>query len=119
MHELSIAQALIEQLEAIAADNGVSRVKGVKLDVGLLSGVDHDALQMAFPFAAEGTVAEGAALEITDIEPKAVCGACGKESVPEFPFMICGHCGAQDLTVLAGRELVIKSAELETEDKEE
>lgn len=118
MHELSIAQALVEQLEGIAAENNALRVLSVKLDVGLLSGVDHEALHMAFPFASEGTVAEGAGLDITDIDPKAMCGECGKESIPEFPFMVCGHCGSQDLTVLAGRELVIKSAELDTDDKD-
>jgi hydrogenase nickel incorporation protein HypA/HybF len=119
MHELSIAQALIEQLEDIAVEKKASRILGVKLYVGMLSGVDHEALHMAFPFAAEGTVADGAGIKIIDIEPQAMCGSCGKESLPEFPFMVCGHCGSQDLTVTAGRELIIKSVELETKDDEE
>ena len=41
------------------------------------------------------------------------CQACGRESSPGFPFPACGRCGSPDLEISAGRELLLKSLELE------
>jgi hydrogenase nickel incorporation protein HypA/HybF len=64
MHELSIAQALIEQAQDIAKQNRAHKVNAITVAVGVLSGVDNDALQFVFPMAAEGTVAEAASLRL-------------------------------------------------------
>jgi hydrogenase nickel incorporation protein HypA/HybF len=64
MHELGMATALVEQVEEIARREGAARIVRIELVVGDLSGVDREALEFVFPFAAERTAAEGATLAI-------------------------------------------------------
>jgi hydrogenase nickel incorporation protein HypA/HybF len=64
MHELGMATALVEQVEEIARREGAARIVRIELVVGDLSGVDREALEFVFPFAAERTAAEGAVLAI-------------------------------------------------------
>ena len=61
MHELSIARALVDEVEKIAVAERAQRVVSLTVQVGALSGVDPHALEWAFPVAAEGTVAGQAA----------------------------------------------------------
>jgi hydrogenase nickel incorporation protein HypA/HybF len=114
MHELSIAQALIGHLEDAAAREGGGRVCRVDLVVGALSGVDPEALDLAFPIAAEGTVAEGAVLTIERTDAKMRCRACEYEWAPDFPVPFCEECESMDVDCIGGRELMIRCAELET-----
>ncbi len=112
MHELSIAQALIGQLEKVAAGEGADAVTRAVISVGGLSGVDPEALRMAFPVAAEETLAEGAELDIELVPADLTCKACGQQSHPEFAFMICEQCGSSEVEIDGGRELLLKSVEL-------
>jgi len=116
MHELSIAQALVEQLEKIVREQKATRVLRVELAVGGLAGVDPEALRTAFPLAAEGTRAEGAALAIEHVAPAVVCRQCASRSASgSFPC-ICEHCGSADVEIDAGRELLIRAVEIEQPD---
>ena len=116
MHELSIAQALIEQIEDIAGREGAESVVSVTVQIGTLSGVEPDALEMAYPLASEKTVVEGATFHIEILQAEAVCRACGKASDAAFPFPACSHCASTDLDISAGRELLLKSVELNVPD---
>ncbi len=118
MHELSIAQALIEQLDEVATREGASEVLSVTLRVGSLSGADPDALSMAFPMAAEDTVAQGAQLIIENVPARVECRGCSLESSPEFPFLACENCGSNDVICLEGKELTLCSVELNVEEKD-
>jgi hydrogenase nickel incorporation protein HypA/HybF len=64
VHELSIAQSVVEIVERTARENGMDAVSGVALEVGRLSGVDADSLRFAMEAAAPGTMLEGAEVEI-------------------------------------------------------
>jgi hydrogenase nickel incorporation protein HypA/HybF len=112
MHELSIAQALIDQLEKIATGEGADAVTRAVIVVGGLSGVDPEALRMAFPVAAEETLAEDAELDIEFVPAVLTCKACSQQSHPELAFMICEQCGSSDVELDGGRELLLKSVEL-------
>jgi len=118
MHELSVALALLEQVEAVAERNRAERVSRVTVTVGALSGVDPAALRLAFPVAAEETRAAAARLDIVDQPARARCRDCGHESAPEFPLAVCAACGSTDAEILGGRDLVLTSVELDTADPE-
>jgi hydrogenase nickel incorporation protein HypA/HybF len=63
MHELSIAEAIVD----IAAESsGGGRVLRVVVEVGKLAAVLPDALRFSFEVVAAGTPVEGAALEIVE-----------------------------------------------------
>jgi hydrogenase nickel incorporation protein HypA/HybF len=112
MHELSIAQAVVEQIEQIALRERASCVETVTLSVGALSGVDAEALRLAFPMAAEGTLAQAAGLVIETVRARLKCRDCGRETDIEHPLPVCPACGAGGVELVAGRELLIESVEL-------
>jgi hydrogenase nickel incorporation protein HypA/HybF len=60
MHESSLIPDMVAKLEALAAENGASRVTAVDVTIGALTGMDGDHLREHFDDAAAGTVAEGA-----------------------------------------------------------
>ena len=41
------------------------------------------------------------------------CPQCGAETEPEFPLLLCGRCGAPGVELAGGRDLVLKSVEME------
>ncbi len=117
MHELSIAQALVEQVEGAAAKEHAIRVVRVVIAVGTLSGVDPEALRSLFPLVAEETVAAGAELFIEQVATRVRCLACGLEAQTDAAFVGCTACGSRDVELSAGRELNIKSIELEVDER--
>lgn len=112
MHELSVASAVVR---TVCAHAGESRVAKVQLKVGPLRQVVPSALAFAFEVVAKGTAAEHATLEIEKVPARVACAVCGEESaVHDFPFA-CRGCGALDVDVVAGDELLVDWIELEAE----
>ena len=110
MHELSVAGAVLGSVLRHAGDRRVTRVR---LQVGHLRQVVPGALEFAWQLVTQGTVAEGAALDLEPVEARGVCRACGVESAqPAFP-MRCAACGDLDLEIVAGNELQIDWLEVE------
>ncbi len=116
MHELSIAESLVTQLEDVLNREHAAGILRVELRVGVLSGVEPEALAMAFPVATENTRIHGAELAIEIVEADVKCRSCGSTTRPEFPFFICADCGSAEIDVISGRELLIGSVELKMPD---
>ena len=113
MHELSVATAIIEQVEKTREEEKAAKVNYVTLKIGALAGVENDALEMAFPFAAENTGTAGAELIIENIPVSVKCEDCGETTEPEIPFIACTACSSQKVVIVAGRELIIKTINME------
>ena len=64
MHEMSIAEGIIEIVERTAGRSGVTRVKEVRIEVGELAGVDISSLEFAWVSVTRGGPAEGSRLVI-------------------------------------------------------
>ncbi len=109
MHELSIAQSMIELVEEAASGR---RVRRVTLEIGALAGVLSEAVAFCFDVVAEGTLAQGAILDIKEIAAATRCDACGAEFEPPSEFAGC-RCGSHRLTRLRGYEIKVKSIELD------
>ncbi len=118
MHELGIAQSLLEIVEQEARPYEGARVRRIWLRIGKLSTVVPDALRFAFDAVTRGGMAEGAVLEIEEVPLAIRCRACEEAFVVEDPFMICPQCGAADVEMISGRELDIKSMEIEDGDQD-
>ena len=108
MHELSIANAIVE---ACAERASGSRVVRVRLEIGRLSGVLADAVRFSFDICTKDTPLEGAVLEIIETPGRAMCRACGGDVTLVGLVGSCG-CGSTDLRVIAGEELKVKEMEL-------
>jgi hydrogenase nickel incorporation protein HypA/HybF len=108
VHELSIAQSIVEMVGEYA---GEARVHRLTLVIGRLSGVMPDALRFCFDVCTEGTVLEGAILEIIEPSGRGRCPDCGREQEVTSLFETC-VCGATGLDCIAGDELRIKEMEM-------
>ncbi|MER5603607.1 hydrogenase maturation nickel metallochaperone HypA [Streptomyces sp. NPDC002265] len=109
MHEMSIALAVIGQVEEAAERAGdVTAVRSVRLLVGELAGVVPDALAFCFELACAGTVLEGAELVTETVPGRARCAPCAHEwAVGIPPLLSCPRCGGAGTDLRAGRELQI------------
>ena len=113
MHELSIAQELIEIVEEAAREAGALRVEIVHLRLGRLSGVVADALLFAFDVATEGTLLDGATLAIEDVPVLVYCESCAANRVLEdIRCFRCPVCDCPTGQVVQGRELEVRSVEI-------
>jgi hydrogenase nickel incorporation protein HypA/HybF len=108
MHELGIAQEIVQ---TVAEAAGSGRVTRIVLEIGVLSLVLPDALRFCFDLAAAETPLAGAELAIVETQGRARCRGCGGEVLLQRPFGRC-TCGESDLDWLSGDELTIKTVEV-------
>lgn len=113
MHELSICQALMHQVENIAQEREAECVTEIVIGLGPLSGVEAQLLKNAFHIASAGTVAETAKLVINDLPVRVKCGQCDSESDAAPNKLLCKICGDWHTTLVSGDELMLMSVELE------
>lgn len=119
MHELSICQEIILQVNDIAFQNQASSIESITLQVGPLSGVEAPLLKQAFSFAAAQTVAENAELIIEELPVVVECKQCGAHSNVVANKLICGQCGDYHTQLISGDEMLLASVELTRENPEE
>jgi hydrogenase nickel incorporation protein HypA/HybF len=112
MHELALAESIVR----IASEHARGRrVRTVRVAAGHLRQVVPDALAFAFELVALGTPVEGAELELRVVPAEARCRTCCARTEQEAFPLRCGVCGALDVEVVAGEELVVEELELEEE----
>ena len=117
MHELSIAQSMIDVACEAATREGCNHVRKLRARIGLLSGVATRALQFSFDLAAEGTACEGAVLEIEDVPVTVMCPRCnGAQELQVVYAFCCPVCGTPTPQILTGRELEVVCVELADDD---
>ena len=112
MHEFSICQGLLSQLDAIAKNRAATAVDRVRIKAGPLSGVEPPLLQQAFRVARTGTLAERAELEIEMSAVLVHCDGCDCDTEVPPNRLLCGNCGGWQVHVSEGTELLLVSVEL-------
>lgn len=119
MHELSLCQALLDQVEQIAREHGATRVDRILLKVGPLSGVEASLIQHAYPLAAAGTIAEQAELIIEPSRIRVRCRQCDAETDATPNRLLCGACGSFQTRLISGDELLLANLELTIPDQDD
>ncbi len=113
MHEFSVAENIVEIAVDTALANNANTILELEIDMGELSGVVYDALESALDIAVQGTLAENAAISIHRIKAEALCRNCGQRFSPEDPISPCTNCGSFVIDIIRGKELRIKSINIE------
>jgi hydrogenase nickel incorporation protein HypA/HybF len=112
MHEMALAESMLEIVAESARRNGASRVTAVRLDLGTLSRVEPDALRFCFEAVTRGSIADRARLEIAMTAGQAWCMPCG-ETVPLSHLGDpCPRCGSYQLSVTGGEDMRVKEIEI-------
>jgi hydrogenase nickel incorporation protein HypA/HybF len=76
MHEVSLIESVIALVEQERTRQAFVRVNTIRLQVGALGCADPGALRFCFDAVANGTIAEGARLEIEIIAGEGWCADC-------------------------------------------
>ncbi|WP_163833773.1 hydrogenase maturation nickel metallochaperone HypA/HybF [Spartinivicinus ruber] len=106
MHELSIIQALLQQLRPYTDKN----IRKIWIEVGGLSCVDPDRLQFCFEIVKQQADLAEAELVIDNPRGQARCNNCQKL----FELVRLGlpcPCGSYDYTLISGRQLILTEME--------
>ena len=113
MHEMSICEGILTVMEEQANEQSFTKVKTVWLEIGPLAGVEMEALRFGFDAVTEGSLAEGARLEIIQTPGEAWCLECAKTVPVKQRFDGCPECDSYQLQITSGDELRIKELEVE------
>jgi len=112
MHEMSIAENLVELIADEARKERFRRVKRVRVQLGVLGHVEPEALLFCFDVVAKGTVGEGADLDVETVPGAGWCGACSRSVAISQRYDLCPACGSH-LEMTAGDELRLTELEVE------
>lgn len=110
MHEYSIVQALLDQVEAVAARNGGGTVHHLYVKLGDLAGVDPDLLQTAYDTFRAGTGCDGAPLTIERVPARWACPRCDLSLTGAV--LRCSSCD-EPARLAAGDEILLRRIEME------
>lgn len=109
MHELTIARNIIDIVVSEAEKSGRRIVRQVNLEIGLLAGIEYESLSFALEALKKGTVMDSASFIIEKPCGAGKCNDCGFEFTIEEFLGSCSSCGSQDLDIIRGSELKVKS----------
>ena len=110
MHEMALAEGILDIALKTAEENEAKRVARVKLLVGEMAGVECESLRFCFAAVTKGTAAE---LEIERVPLIGRCPLCGKEQQVERYSFLCPSCRSGALEIISGRELRVESLEVD------
>ena len=117
MHELAIAQSIVEVVEQRATECNATHVKSVRLKIGEANAIVVDSLTFSFEMLTSlGPLLAGAQLLIETAPHRAHCRHCDCD-FPVINFVAqCPTCQEWSNEVISGTELQILDMEIETHD---
>lgn len=113
MHELSIAQNLLDLVSEQCLKKGFREIESVNIKIGKASGIMPDALCFAFNAIKVDTIAEKADLNILEVPVSGICRDCNLEFIVEEEYILsCPLCDSSSFVITSGRELDIIDMEV-------
>jgi hydrogenase nickel incorporation protein HypA/HybF len=113
MHEMSIADSILQAVRAEAARHPGGLPRRVAVRIGTLAGIDPSALEFCFEALVRETDLAGLALEVVTCPRRHRCSACGVEfEVVDYDFQ-CPDCGEMRTECVSGAQLELAWLEME------
>jgi hydrogenase nickel incorporation protein HypA/HybF len=112
MHELSVAQSIVEIIQQHVPESEWGRVSAVRLKIGTFAGVVPESLEFSFQAITAESLLCHARLEIESIPFRIHCNTCDTTLENEVGFALCSTCGSTDTKILSGSELHITEIEV-------
>jgi len=112
MHELSLAQNIVDSIKETVEEEKLPMVREVKMEIGAASGVVSDSLVFAFNTIVKNSLLSSAYMVAETVPFIVHCNDCQIDTTNETGFMVCGHCGSGSVSIVSGTEMVLKQIEL-------
>ncbi|MCA9017380.1 MAG: hydrogenase maturation nickel metallochaperone HypA [Planctomycetaceae bacterium] len=109
MHERSLVQRLLQQVQQIAAEDGNDQVTEIRVQLGDLSGVEPLLFRVAFEEMVSAVFSPACHLSLEVVPVLAVCQDCGQQfEIIDFQFR-CPVCQTGAVQVIQGDEVKLMS----------
>jgi hydrogenase nickel incorporation protein HypA/HybF len=106
MHEFGLSEGVLATVRQRASGR---KVAGIRVRFGVRHHVDQESLAHAFGVVAEGTEAEGAAVELVTVPATLTCRGCGFGGETTDVLAICPRCAGDDVEISGGDEMTLES----------
>ncbi len=113
MHELSIAQSVLEIAEQEAQRQGFHRIRSIRCRIGVLQQVVPELLDSAFGCLIEATEHVDAELIVEKAPVIIHCDSCGEHVASAAYRVDCPRCGSFNVQIIGGDELELVGITLE------
>ena len=107
MHEMSLAQGIVEMVERTAQHEHFSRVTQLHLQVGALAGVEVQALRFALDSMSHEGVLQGVTVLIDTPKATAWCLHCSNAVEITARGQACPLCASYQIQPTSGTELKV------------
>lgn len=105
MHEMSLAQGILTMVEEAAVQEHFVRVKQLRIEVGVLAGVELEALHFALSVMSQQGVLQGAEFVIETPLAQAWCLSCSEQIEVTQRGQACPKCGSYQVQAISGTQL--------------
>jgi hydrogenase nickel incorporation protein HypA/HybF len=112
MHELSVAEEIINIANQYIPAGNKSKVLSVKVEIGKLSNILTDSLKFCFDALTSDTNLKGARLVVEEIPVIVRCENCGHITEVEKVLFQCGVCESSKVKLETGNELKVTEIEI-------
>ncbi|MCC6230785.1 MAG: hydrogenase maturation nickel metallochaperone HypA [Phycisphaerales bacterium] len=121
LHELPIAQGILESVLRAAAGSGATRVSHIHVVVGDVSGVSVECVEFYWDSISRGTLAHGAAFHVRRVPFEMTCLVCSHTFSPTAAALgyDCPSCGGARVRMSHGQECYLEAIDVDANDDAE
>ena len=112
MHELGIAENILDIVRQSVPDGQASAVVNIRLRIGPFAGIVPDSLKFCFAALSGDAGMTNAALQIEQTPLTASCRDCKNKSEMKNFVFLCPACGGGNMEIVSGKELEVVEIEL-------
>jgi len=125
MHELSMAEAIVNTVLDVAEKNDAEEIMEVTIEIGRLTMLNPEQLKFLLDVLSEDTLLENSEIIIEDVPVEIKCRNCeftGNADMDHsdhyLAIVLCPQCGKRDFKILKGRECNVKTIKIEKGDED-
>ncbi|KUK74175.1 hydrogenase maturation nickel metallochaperone HypA [Methanobacterium sp. 42_16] len=122
MHELSMAQAIVDTVLDAAEKNNATEVVEVTIEVGMLTMLNPEQLKFLLDVIVEDTLLADAEIVIEDVPVEIDCRSCDYTGLANtdgsdhyLSIVKCPQCDERNVEILTGKECNVKTIKIEKE----
>lgn len=123
MHELSMAQGIINAVLETAEENNATEVNEITIEVGRLAMINPEQLEFILGVLVDNTILEDAKINFEEIPAEINCFDCQfhgdailDDSDHYAPLVKCPKCDSLSVEVLNGKDIIVKNMVIEKPD---